>query len=126
MPQPDSSRNRPSQVRWKPQDGTWPIDPELPRQRETRGAARKPQPKEEPSKDGRTPDDRDGNEELEREVAEEPSSRRAPGSKAMTGARRGGDAEAEEHSEWVATQPFTQEDELDDTWPNVPSQYLDR
>jgi len=122
MPQPDSSRNPTPQTRWIPAEGRWPIDPELPRRGETRGAARTPpQPKSDPEKDGRTPDDRDGNEELEREVKEQPQ-RRTSGQEV----RRTSGTHADDPSEWVATQPFTLDDELDDTWPNVPAHYLER
>jgi hypothetical protein len=98
----------------------------LPRRSETRAAARTPTKpiKEDPQKDGRTPDDRDGNEELERETQEDPPSRRSATGRAALGARRPQDPETEDTAEWVATQPFTLEDELDDTWPNVPSRYL--
>lgn len=125
MPQPDSSRDPSSQARWNPADGRWPVDPELPRRRDARGAARPPQkPVPDPGKDGRTPDDRDGNEELEREVKEEPPSRRSASGHAMLGARRSRDAE--DTSEWVATQRFTMDDELEDTWPNVPSAHVEQ
>src|SRR5688572_21471102 len=127
MPQPDSSRNPTPQARWNPAEGRWPIDPELPRRGETRGAARTPpQPKGEPEKDGRTPDDRDGNEELEREVKEDPQRRRSPSGRDALQTRHARNSETDDTSEWVATQPFTLEDELDDTWPNVPARYLEQ
>jgi hypothetical protein len=127
MPQPDSSRNPLRQARWNPAEGHWPVDPEAPRHREARGAVRTPpRPKEDPQKDGRTPDDRDGNEELEREVKEDPSRRRSPSGRVALGARQTRDPETEDTAEWVATQPFTIEDELDDTWPNVPARYFEQ
>ena len=131
MPQPDSSRNPTPQARWNPAEGRWPIDPELPRRGETRGAARTPpkpqgKPQGDPEKDGRSPDDRDGNEELEREVKEEPQRRRTSPAQGKLEARRTHHADTEDTSEWVATQPFTLEDELDDTWPNVPPHYLEQ
>jgi hypothetical protein len=126
MPQPDSSRHPAPQARWNPAEGRWPVDPELPRRREARGSERTPSPpKEDPQKDGRTPDDRDGNEELEREVKEEPPRRRSASGRDVLGARQSRDPETEDTAEWVATQPFTLEDELDDTWPNLPARYFE-
>ena len=126
MPQPDSSRNRAQDVRYNDSERPWPVDPAAPRRAGPRRVPAATRPKD-PQKDGRTPDDKDGNEELEREVEEgpAPSSRQTttdPRS-AMSKARR--ELESEETGEWVATERFTLEDELEDTWPNVPARYLD-
>lgn len=75
-------------------------------------------------KDGRTPDDKDGNEELERDQ-EAPSSRRAMSDRqaAANSARR--ELESEEKGEWAGTERFTRDDELEDTWPNMPARHFD-
>jgi hypothetical protein len=116
MPQPDSSRNRP-----------WPVDPAAPPPRAAARRApasrRSPEPVE-PVKDGRTPDDKDGNEELERDQ-EAPSSRRATSDRQSAANRARQELESEEQGEWAATERFTLEDELEDTWPNVPVRHLD-
>jgi hypothetical protein len=113
MPQPDSSRNRP-----------WPVDPAAPPPRAAARRAPASRRSPDPLKDGRTPDDKDGNEELEREQ-EAPSSRRATTDRqaAANSARRELDNEAT--GEWAGTERFTHEDELEDTWPNVPTHHLD-
>lgn len=133
MPQPDSSRDRSLDRRWNETDAAWPVDPAAPRRFAAhlggRAGQRPPEvrPKEKPEQDGRTPYDPDGNEELEREEKEKPASHRAApserGAAADVRARR--DLESEDTGEWVATQRFTLEDELEDTWPNVPTRYLD-
>lgn len=96
-------------------------------QRAQEGRPREVRPKEKPEQDGRTPYDPDGNEEHEREQREEkPASHRAAtdgGEQSWRRTRR--DVETDDTGEWVATQPFTLEDELEDTWPNVPTRYLD-
>jgi hypothetical protein len=114
MPQPDSSRNPP-----------WPVDPAAPPPRAAarRAPASRRSPPE-PLKDGRTPDDKDGNEELEREQ-EAPSSRRATSDRQEAAHRARGEFENEETGEWAGTERFTHEDELEDTWPNVPARHLD-
>jgi hypothetical protein len=124
MPQPDSSRNQAQDIPWNGPDRPWPVDPAAPRGAGSRRAPRAPRPEEQPAKDGRTPDDKDGNEELEREQ-EAPSSRRATTDRqaALNRARR--ELESEDTGEWVATERFTLDDELEDTWPNVPARYLD-
>ncbi|HTV20249.1 MAG TPA: hypothetical protein VMG12_16305 [Polyangiaceae bacterium] len=126
MPQPDSSRNRAQDIRWSESDRTWPVDPAAPHRPGPRRVPSGTRPKE-PQKDGRTPDDKDGNEELEREVEEEPapSSRRTATERqsAVNRARR--ELESEDTGEWVATERFTLDDELEDTWPCVPTRYLE-
>ena len=111
MPQPDSSRHR---THWNGA-APWPVDPEAPRppRPPMRVATR---PKEEPEKDGRTPDDRDGNEELAREQREQPPRRNRDAQQA----RPLEDLENEDTGQWVATERFTFDAELDDTLPNVP------
>ena len=112
MPQPDSSRRRdhPFPAR---EAAPWPIDPAAP---------------QEPEKDARTPDDRDGNEELEREQKERP---RPPARRrdrnAQAPARAVGSWESEDEEDTVrvvASEGLTPEDELDDTWPNLPPRLL--
>ena len=110
MPQPDSSRHR---TRWN-EAAPWPVDPEAPRS--SRSIRLASPPKEEPEKDGRTPDDRDGNQELEREQREQPPRRRDREAQA----RALEDLENEDTGQWVATERFTLDAELDDTLPNVP------
>ena len=135
MPQPDSSRNwapdvRYSEVRYNDAERPWPVDPAAPPRFGSRRAGQPvPQPKD-PQKDGRTPDDKDGNEELEREIEEDPPSHRTSGDRssidrqsALNAARR--EFEHEDTGEWVATERFTLEDELEDTWPTVPARYLE-
>jgi hypothetical protein len=133
MPQPDSSRDFSLDRRWSEADAAWPVDPAAPRYGARLGGARaqevrseKGRPKEKPDQDGRTPYDPDGNEEFEREKDDKPASHRIStdrGTPALVRARH--DIETEDTGEWVATQPFTLEDELEDTWPNVPRRYLD-
>lgn len=126
MPQPDSSRNRAQDVRWNESEPAWPVDPAAPHRAGPRRIPSAMRPKD-PQKDGRTPDDKDGNEELERQVEEgpPPSSRRkaTEHQSAMNRARR--ELESEDTGEWVATERFTLDDELEDTWPNVPTRYLE-
>jgi len=127
MPQPDSSRSRAQDIRYSNPGRPWPVDPAAP-QRHGAGRGPGPQRPQDPEKDGRTPDDKDGNEELARELDEDedapPSGRTASDRQAaMNLARR--EFEHEDTGEWVATERFTLEDELEDTWPNVPSRYLD-
>jgi hypothetical protein len=113
MPQPDSSRHR---TRWN-EATPWPVDPEAPRHPARPPVRLAPRPKEEPEKDGRTPDDRDGNEELEREQREQPP--RRPREREAQ-ARPSEAFENEDSGQWVATERFTFDAELDDTLPNVP------
>ena len=84
-----------------------------------------PRSKQEPEKDARTPDDRDGNEELERERREGQHQRPpAPDRDAQARARafEGWEDEDEEDTvRSVASECLTREDELDDTWPNLLS-----
>jgi hypothetical protein len=127
MPQPESSRNRALEGAWYEPSRPWPVDPAAPRRFGARlGHTAAERPKPEPEKDGRTPDDKDGNEELEREVKEKPPTRQTSSAgEALPAARAWRDMETEDSGEWVATERFTLEDELEDTWPNVPSRYLD-
>jgi len=123
MPQPDSSRIRAHEGRLHPSTGTWPVDPAAPRRATPQHAGRAAQPrprKEDPAKDGRTPHDPDGNEELEREEREHPSTRH-PAEQRHAAGRARYEAETEDTGEWVATERFTLDSELDDTWPNVPA-----
>ena len=114
MPQPDSSRRR---AKWN-EVTTWPVDPAAPRHGARPAIRLAPRPKEEePEKDGRSPDDRDGNEELEREQREQ-TPRRSREREAQ--ARSPEDLENEDTGQWVATERFTFDAELDDTLPNVP------
>lgn len=130
MPQPDSSRNRAQDIRWNgvarnEGDHPWPVDPAAPARRAS--ARRNPPSRRtpDPLKDGRTPDDKDGNEELEREQ-DKPSSQRPTSDRQAGMQRTHSDFETEETGEWVATERFTLEDELEDTWPNVPARYLEQ
>jgi hypothetical protein len=132
MAQPDSSRDQAPDRRWNETDAPWPVDPDAPHRFGSRLAGRSGQrPIEKPEQDGRTPQDPDGNEELEREEDEDekPASRRTSreGAERETSAagRARRDFESEDTSEWVATERFTLDDELDDTWPTVPARYLD-
>ena len=77
MPQPDSSRDQAPHGRWNEPSRPWPVDPAAPRRFGTRRDPAGERPKQEPEKDGRTPDDKDGNEELEREVKENPPKRQS-------------------------------------------------
>jgi hypothetical protein len=123
MPQPDSSRTT-DDIRWN-ENGAWPTDPAAPRRFGARMAARPGRSKDDPEKDGRTPQDPDGNEELEREQQEQPPSRRTSTERdARASARSHYDTENADTGKWIA-QPFTLDDELDDTWPTVPTPYLD-
>jgi hypothetical protein len=136
MPQPDSSRDFSLDRRWNETDAAWPVDPAAPRfgarlggrpgSRSQEVRPKEKYPKEKPDQDGRTPYDPDGNEELEREQEEKPASRRTASDRddpALMRTRH--DIETEDTGEWVATQRFTLDEELEDTWPNVPTRYLD-
>lgn len=113
---PDSSRNLGQKAQWN-ESGPWPVDPAAPRP--SRVVARpEPRPRQDPEKDGRTPDDRDGNEELERQIQEQPPQRGEGKAEASSGA-------APEDGRWVASRRFTRDDELDDTWPNFPARFMD-
>jgi hypothetical protein len=102
MPQPDSTRNR--SRAWSRPEGAWPVDPAAPERRGPRLAGLNPPPRpKSPEKDGRTPDDKDGNEELEREVEEQPSSRRLSTERASLGSQRGRDIDTEDTGEWVVS-----------------------
>lgn len=112
MPQPDSTRHRPHLGN---PAAPWPVDPASPQRGSRAGARPGSRPKEAPKQDTRTPDDRDGNEELERE--------KGGGGDTQARAREGHErdfAEDEDTEQWVASERFTVEDELDDTLPNVP------
>lgn len=124
MPQPDSSRDRAQDLRWNESE-RWPVAPATPHRFGARRGPPVQPPKQQPEKDGRTPDDKDGNEELERELEEQPSSRRARSDRqaSLNTARR--EFEYEDTGEWAATERFTLEDELEDTWPNVPVRNFD-
>ena len=132
MPQPDSSRQQTPRRHWPegPWHGSpgqggqwrepapWPVDPEAPRAASRPLARPTPQPsKEEPGTDARTPDDRDGNEELARERGERPARKRG---ERDAQARSLEDVENEDTGRWVATERFTFDHELDDTLPQVP------
>lgn len=115
MPQPESSRNVP----WSDANRPWPLAPEAPRPHGDKlGGRGGKRPPEEPEKDGRTPTDPDGNEELEREVREDAPVRRSAGERASAH-----DAEHEQTGEWQATR--FEEAELEDTWPYVPARFFD-
>jgi hypothetical protein len=120
MPQPDSSRS--THDRYHESNGTWPLDPAATRRFASHMAGRPARPKEEPEKDGRTPQDPDGNEELERQEREAPSSRRTSTERGALSSRSRSDES--DTGSWTP-QPFTLDDELEDTWPNVPTPYLD-
>jgi hypothetical protein len=107
MPQPDSSRHH---SHWN-NAAPWPLDPAAPGRGSPPGVRQAPRPKPDAEQDGRTPDDRDGNEELAREQ-QSPSSRHAR-------ARSRGEVD-EDTGRWVATERFAADAELDDTLPNVP------
>ncbi len=139
MPQPDPSRHRSPPARslaerWAA-DAGWPLDAaaaerEIPGRSSQSGERRKP-----PAEDARTPDDKDGNEQLKRQKegkveknvpnSDVPSrnATAAPASGQVHSARC--DMETEDTGEWVASRAFTLEDELEDTWPNLPRRYLD-
>jgi hypothetical protein len=124
MPQPDSSRST-NDYRWNDAKGAWPIDPAAPQRFGARMAGRPERSKEDPEKDARTPQDPDGNEELERTQKEAPPSRRTATERDAQGTSHSrAELEGADTGRWVA-QPFTLDDELDDTWPTVPTPYLD-
>jgi hypothetical protein len=120
MPQPDSSRYQAK--RHDTDAAAWPVDPAAPRYGARLGSRRAQRPKEEPEKDGRTPDDRDGNEELEREQREHPPARNR---EREAQAHPHVELESEDTGQWVATERFTLDAELDDTLPNVPRYFDD-
>lgn len=138
MPQPYPSRHpfspeRSFSQRWAANAG-WPVDVAAPerlspiRNGES-GEKRKAPNQKAPSEDARTPDDKDGNEQLRRqkqgEVEKHLPNSDVPSQEAagnVRAARR--DMETEDTGEWVASQPFSLEDELEDTWPNLPPAYL--
>jgi hypothetical protein len=121
MPQPDSSRS--THDGYNEPNGPWPLDPAAPRRFGAHMAGRPGQrSKDDPEKDGRTPQDPDGNEEQERQQ-QQPSSRRTSTERDSLSTRSRSDMESDTGS-WIP-QPFTLDDELDDTWPTVPTPYLD-
>lgn len=106
MPQPESSRQPPSQ-RQRREATPWPVDPAAPRPGSRSLARPTPEPKKDGAgTDGRTPTDPDGNAEQARERG-----------KAQA---RAEDGDSEDTGQWVATERFSIEHELDDTLPQVP------
>lgn len=125
MPQPDWSRHRAHEEGSNESDRPWPVDPAAPSgfvAARRGGQAGRPK---EPEKDGRNPDDKDGNEEFERERREGAPSRHAPTEGHASPSRARREVDADDTGEWVATERFTLDDELEDTWPTVPTRYLD-
>lgn len=130
MPQPDSSRSRAMLEQWTEPGAGWPIDPAAPRRAPR---SRRPTRRRDHVEDCRHAADIDGNEALERQKIEAaaPSSRlpaSLPGrSEAFaSGQGEGTDVDdVDDDERWVASRPFTHEDELEDTWPNLPPRPLD-
>ena len=107
MPQPDSTRQPSSQRHWR-EPKPWPMDPAAPRPGSRSLARPTPEPKKDGAgTDGRTPADPDGNAEQARE-------------RGKARARSPEDLENEDTGQWVATERFSIEHELDDTLPQVP------
>jgi len=128
MPQPDSTRRPPHPEQWSEPNAGWPIDPAAPRGigRRRSGTRRRIKGHVE---DARHAADLDGNEEQERQARDSvpssrdvPSSQLAPSSRAPASQRASGN---DETTEWAAQRPFGPEDELEDTWPNLPGRPLE-
>ena len=140
MPQPHTSRDRSNPARSFPEDWAsdagWPVDAAAPEPQSPTRSPPSGERRKAPAEDARTPDDKDGNEELKRQkegkVEKHVPNHEVPSRKAMGGGGAIGqasstrrDMETEDTGEWVASRPFTIEDELEDTWPNLPPRYLD-
>lgn len=127
MPHPDSSRMRAVHEQWSEPNAGWPVDPAAPRHLAPR--PRRSSRRREHIEDCRHAADIDGNEEQERQKREAaaPSSRMPAliGGMPDTLARGRNDEEADDDDRWVASRPFTLDDELEDTWPNLPPRQLD-
>jgi hypothetical protein len=126
MPQPDSTRRSTPPEQWSEPNAGWPADPAAPRQRRHSSTRRRMRGHVEDARHGA---DIDGNEEQERQARDSvPSSREAPSSQlapsSKTPASQGASGK-DETSEWVAGRPFGPEDELEDTWPNLPGRRLE-
>jgi hypothetical protein len=118
MPQPDSSRKPLLHEQWSEAE-PWPALPPSPPRR-VPPRARPAAPAEAPAEDGRSPADPDGNQEQERELREAAGapSRRADDNGGAPGAE--GDADNQ-----AASRRFSADDELEDTWPNIPGRDLE-
>lgn len=128
MPQPDSSRSRAMHEQWTEPSAGWPIDPAAPRRVAPRSS--RPSRRRDHVEDCRHGADLDGNEALERQTldAAAPSSRLPSSLAGMPEAfaiGQGESTDVDDDDSWVASRPFTLEDELEDTWPNLPPRSLD-
>ena len=128
MPQPDSSRSRALHEQWSEPSSGWPVDPAAPRRLSPR--SRRPSRRRDHVEDCRHAADLDGNEALERQKIEAaaPSSRMPSRLADMSDTFAMDEAErmdAESDDRWVASRPFTLDDELEDTWPNLPPRPFD-
>ena len=123
MPQPDSSRSRGMHEQWSEPSAGWPVDPAAPRRLAPRSG--RPRRCRDHLEDCRSCADLDGNEALERQQldAAAPSSRtpsRLVGTSGTFAMDEGQTTDPDDEDRWVASRPFTLEDELEDTWPNQP------
>lgn len=141
MPQPYPSRlQSPTERAFSPDrwaaDASWPPHASAPdRQSLPKRSGESAERRKPPAEDARTPDDKDGNEQLKRQkegkVEKKLPNHDVPSRKATGAPASGqfhsarGDMETEDTGEWVASRAFTLEDEVEDTWPNLPPQYLD-
>lgn len=129
MQQPDSSRSRAMHEQWSEPGAGWPVDPAAPRCKPPRSG--RPSRRRDYVEDCRHAADLDGNEALERQKIEAaaPSSRlpsqQLAGMPNPFGMDEVNLTELEGDEGWVASRPFTPEDELEDTWPNLPTRPLD-
>ena len=121
MPHPDSTRRHLPPEQWSEPNAGWPLDPAAPDRARPRGRTRRIKGHVEDARHGA---DLDGNEEQERQARdaapssrEVPSSQLAPSSPAPASQRP---SSKDETTEWAASRPFGDDDELDDTWPNLP------
>lgn len=97
---------------WTEPGTGWPVDPAAPARASRR--VRRPGCRREHVADCRHAADVDGNEEQERQRREAD----APSSRVPVSYPRG--VPEDGSGEWVASRPFTLEEELEDTWPNLP------
>lgn len=128
MPQPDSSRSRAMHEQWSEPSASWPVDPAAPRRLSP--GSRRSSRRRDYVEDCRHAADLDGNQALEQQKidAAAPSSRMPsslaglPETFAMDEASQ---IDPDDDDTWVAYRPFTLDDELEDTWPNLTPRPFD-
>lgn len=127
MPQPDSSRSRAMHDQWSEPNASWPVDPAAPGGLSP--GSRRPSRRRDYVEDCRHAADLDGNQALEQQKmdAAAPSSRMPSSLAGMSESFAMDEAQLDPYGDdrWVASRPFTLDDELEDTWPNLTPRPLD-